>query len=320
MLIVERPGLLATVQDLGRYGHERFGVPASGAMDLFALRAANALAGNPAAAAALEFGFEGGAVTLADDGLVAVTGGASTVRVNGRARPLWTALYVRARQMVEIDLASGAWAYLAVRGGVDAPPVLGSRATYLRGGFGGWHGRALRAGDRLPVGPRPDERPLLDLAGRALPAEYRPAYAERAVVEVVLGPQAERFAEETVAEFLSAEYAVLTDSDRMGYRLGGPPAAPLRADLISEAMPLGAVQVPAGGGPIVMLADRPTTGGYPKIATVARADAPLVAQCPPGAGRLRFRAVTVAAAQAKYRAQLEALRGIQDPHESGGLF
>lgn len=316
MLIVERPGLLTTVQDLGRYGHERFGVPASGAMDPFALRAANALVGNPAAAAVLEFGFEGGALTLADDGLVAVTGSASAVRVNGRARPLWTALYVRARQTVEIDLASGVWAYLAVRGGVDAPPVLGSRATYLRGGFGGWHGRALRAGDRLPTGPRPDARPLLDLAGRTLPMEHRPAYAERAVVEVVVGPQIEYFTDEAVAAFLSAEYAVLADSDRMGYRLSGPSVAPLRADLISEAMPLGAIQVPAGGGPIVMLADRPTTGGYPKIATAARADAPLIAQCPPGAGRLRFRAVTVAAAQARYRAQVAQLKYIQGPGEA----
>jgi antagonist of KipI len=323
LLRVESPGWLTTVQDLGRLGHERFGVPPSGALDEFALRAANALVGNVLAAAALEFGLDGAALTPDGDCLVAVAGSGQglALRVNGRGRPLWTAVFVRARQTLEIVKRPGGWAYLSVRGGVDVPVVMGARATYLRARLGGVEGRALRAGDQLPIGSAPDGRGLLDLAGRRLPPEHRPTYppaagAEATIVGVILGPQHQHFSPQSVATFLAAEYAVTAESDRMGCRLSGPALVPQPADLISEAMPLGAVQVPAGGAPIVMLADRPTTGGYPKIAVVARADVPLVAQCPPGTGRLRFREITVAEAQSRYRAQLARLNQIdenQDP-------
>ncbi len=312
-LRVEVPGLLTTVQDLGRLGFERFGVPAAGAMDPFALRAANALVGNPAGAAGLELGWDGVTVTAGAEGMWAVTGAGAglSARVNGRARPLWTALYLRAGETLEIEKAPGGWAYLGVRGGVDAPLVMGARATYLRGGFGGWQGRSLRAGDALPIGPLPGACPWPTVAGRRLPPEARPAYGPAVTVGVLPGPQAERFSAEQLAVFFSAEYTVTPEADRMGYRLSGPALLPAEPDLLSEAMPLGAIQVPAGGAPIVMLADRPTTGGYPKIAVVARADIPLVAQCPPG-GRLRFHALTVADAQARYRAQLAALLQIED--------
>lgn len=314
MLRVERAGLLSTVQDLGRLGYQRFGVPVSGAMDAFALRAANVLVGNGPGAAGLEVGPDGITLTALADGVWAVTGaGGLLITVNDHPRPLWTALFVRARQTFEVLQPAGGWAYLAVRGGIAAPVVMGSRATYRRGGFGGWHGRTLQTGDRLPTDPPPDARPYADLAGRTLTAAGRPAYSAAPVVDVVLGPQTERFRAPSVDTFLAGAYAVRVDSDRMGYRLEGPAVPPENADLISEGMPVGAIQVPANGGPIVMLADGPTTGGYPKIATVARADLPLVAQCQPGQGRLRFRAVTVAAAQAKYRAQLAALRHIEEP-------
>lgn len=319
-LRVEVPGLLTTVQDLGRRGYERFGVPPSGAQDEFALRAANALVGNPPEAAGLELGLDGLTLTAGMDCLVAVAGAGPDLaaRVNGGGRPLWTAVFVRARQILEIVKAPGGWAYLAVRGGLAVPPVMGARATYLRGGFGGLAGRALRAGDELPVGPAPDWRGLLELAGRRLPPEQRPAYPQEgraAAVNVILGPQHGHFAPETVARFLEAEFAVTLETDRMGCRLSGPALVPQPADLISEPMPLGAIQVPAGGAPIIMLADRPTTGGYPKLAVVARADVPLVAQCPPGAGRLRFQAVSVPEAQARGRAQLARLARIEDAQE-----
>ena len=321
-LRVEAPGLLTTVQDLGRLGYERFGVPPSGPLDEFALRAANALVGNGPEAAALELGLDGVQLTADADCLVAVTGAGQglAVRINGRVRPLWTALYLRGRQTVEVAKQPGGWAYLAVRGGVDVPLVMGSRATYLRGGFGGLAGRALREGDRLLVGPPPGRRDPAEMAGRRLPPEQRPAYPEpgqAADVRVVLGPQRAHFTDETVARFLEAEYVVTPEADRMGCRLSGPALIPQPADLISEAMPVGAIQAPAGGAPIVMLADRPTTGGYPKIAVVARADVALVAQSPPGLGRLRFRAVPVAEAQARYRAQLARLGRIEEDHDPG---
>lgn len=312
MLHVEQPGLLTTVQDLGRYGYERFGVPASGAMDAFALRAANALVGNPAEAAALEIGLDGVTLTASEAVLIAVTGaGEVSVRINGRALPAWSALFVRARESVKVVKPGAGWAYLAVRGGIEVPLVLGSRATYLRGRFGGLEGRALRAGDTLPIGRPVDARWAVDLAGRTLPAEARPRYGDPATVEVIPGPQLGRFSHEALARFLSETFTVSAESDRMGYRLSGPSLAPGEADLISEAMPLGAIQVPASGQPLVMLADRPTTGGYPKIATIIRADVPLLAQCPPDTGRVRFRTTTLEAAQAKYRAQLASLQWIE---------
>ena len=314
MLRVDQAGLLVTVQDLGRPGYQHYGVPVSGALDAFALRAANLLVGNAPDAAGLEVGLGGLTLTALADGVWSITGAAPlAVTVNDQPRPLWTALYVRARQTLQVHQPAGGWAYLAVRGGLAVPLVLGARATYLRGGFGGWQGRPLQAGDRLPIGSPPDGRAPADLAGRTLAASARPVYGAAAVVEVVLGPQSERFHAGAEATFLASEYAVRVDSDRMGYRLDGPAVPPDNADLISEGMPVGAIQVPADGRPILMLADGPPTGGYPKIATVARADLPLVAQCPPGQGQLRFRAVAVADAQAKYRAQLAALRHIEDP-------
>ncbi|MCS6911000.1 MAG: biotin-dependent carboxyltransferase family protein [Anaerolineales bacterium] len=309
-LNVESAGPLTTIQDLGRRGYERFGVPVSGALDELALRAANALVGNAPEAAGLETPTSVALTTDADT-LMAVCGaGEPSVRINGRARPAWTALFVRGRETIEVNAAPGRWAYLAVSGGIEAPLVLGSRATYLRGGFGGWEGRALQPGDRLPAGPASSSP--ASAAGRTVPAEQRPPYAEQLVVEVILGPQLGCFSHAALETFLTAEFVISTEADRMGYRLGGPSIAPTQADILSEGMPLGAVQVPASGQPIVMLADRPTTGGYPKIAVVIRADVPLLAQCPPGAGRVQFRATTVAAAQAKYRARLARLRPAAD--------
>jgi biotin-dependent carboxylase-like uncharacterized protein len=304
MLRVIDPGPLTTVQDAGRFGYQQFGVPVSGAMDGYALRAANALVGNAMDAAGLEIGIEGLTLEVSDSCLIAVTGVGFELRVHERAMPPWTAIFVR--RGWEIQLFSrqrGGWCYLAIAGGIQTPPVLGSRATYLRGGMGG---RALQAGDELPVGP--PARPPLELAGRHIPEEKRPAYSEHLTVEVIPGPQADRFTEEGRDTFLSSEYAISLTSDRMGYRLEGPPVAhSAGADIISDGLVAGSIQVPASGQPIVMMADRPTTGGYPKIATVVSADLPLLAQCPPGTGRLRFRETTVKAAQTRWRAMMNGL-------------
>lgn len=316
MLEVIEAGLIATVQDLGRYGFRQFGVPVSGAVDSFALRAANALVGNPPEAAALEIGVGGAAVAPADDCLVAATGAGFDLLVRGRRAPLWMSLFVRRNWEIRlVNNRGGGWAYLAAAGGFGAPPVLGSRSTYLRGGFGGHEGRALRAGDALVVGRSPHNTPAM--AGRHVPNERRPgAYDEssKRVVEVVLGPQWEWFTERGRSTFLSSEYAVTFASDRMGYRLQGPAIERrAQAEMISDGMAAGAVQVPADGQPMVMMSDGATAGGYPKIAVVASADLPAVAQCPPGTGRLRFRATTVEAAQDRLRAMLAQLpRSILD--------
>lgn len=315
MLTIIQPGLLSTLQDLGRWGHERFGVPVSGAMDEFALRAANALVLNEPSACCLEM-LESVELISSAEALVAVCGfGELKVTVNERLKPTWSALYIRAGQTLAISKPPGGWVYLAVRGGFEVPLVLGSRSTYVRGNFGGYSGRTLQDGDVLNSGSQISSvvrRPLSLLAGRTLPPAHRPSYSAAPTLQVILGPQLGHFSHAALESFLSAKFTVTNESDRMGYRLSGPPLTPQPADIISEGMPLGAIQVPANGQPLVMLADRPTTGGYPKIATVIRADVPLLAQCPPGA-RVRFEPTTVEAAQTKYKAQLRQLEQISDP-------
>ena len=296
LLEIWEPGLLTTVQDGGRVGWARFGVPPSGPLDAAAFRAANRLVGNSPGAAGLEITLTGPTLRCSRPSLVAVCGAdfelwAGTLRV-----PTWHAVFLRAGQWLRFgERRRGARAYLAIDGGIDVPPFLGSRSTYLAGGFGGLEGRALRQGDQLPLGdgfPHPAMQ-----AGRAWPASPRPPYMVAPTLRVVLGPQDDAFTRRGVETFLSAAYELSPDSNRMGARLQGPRIAHRDATgIISDGVVTGSVQVPADGQPIVMLADHQTTGGYPKIVTVIRADLPLLAQCLPG-DSVRFEAVSVAEAQ-----------------------
>ncbi|MDA8216333.1 MAG: biotin-dependent carboxyltransferase family protein [Dehalococcoidales bacterium] len=306
-------GLLTTVQDLGRLGYERYGVPVAGAMDPFALQAANALVGNPLSEAGLEITLLGPALRVTAPCLIAVTGAGLGLRLDGQPAPLWQALYVGPGSVVDFaGRVAGCHAYLAVAGGLEVAPVLGSRATYPRGRLGGFEGRALRAGDRLPL--RAAEAGRRGPAGRAVRALDVPIYGDESEMRVVLGPQADRFTAAGRETFLGSVYAVSPAADRMGYRLQGPPIAHIGgADVVSDGVPLGAVQVPGDGQPIVMMVDRQTTGGYAKIATVIAADIPLLAQCVPGASRVRFRSVTVQEAVSALRAQAAQLAALAGP-------
>jgi antagonist of KipI len=306
MLEVLDGGWLTTIQDLGRPGYERYGIPVSGAMDFFALRVANGLVGNPPSAAGLEITLVGPVLAATAPCLVAVTGADLTFQVDGREMPMWMSVFVRRGSVISFGgRRRGCRAYLAVAGGIEVPPVLGSRSTYLPGRFGGWEGRALRAGDRLPIGPVSGHLP--ERAGRRFPPHRLPAYSDCPTVRAVPGPQDDHFPPEGLETFFGAEYRVSPTSDRMGYRLEGPPVARRRAEIISDGVPPGAVQVPPDGQPIVMMADHQTTGGYPKIATVITADRPLLAQCVPGESRIRFAAVDIAEAQRRYRETMEML-------------
>jgi antagonist of KipI len=305
---------LATVQDAGRLGWRRFGVPASGPMDAFAFHAANALVGNPPGSALVEVGLGDVTFQARQDCVVAVTGAGYALSVYIWDFRLWDSFVVRAGWKITLSKADGGmWAYLAVNGGIQTPPVLGSRSTYLRGGFGGLAGAPLGAGDVLPAGassPVPYE-----LAARTLPEEARPSYSEQPIIEIIPGPQIEFFASDVLQAFLSGEYSVSLASDRMGYRLDGPAVvSQANRELLSEGMTSGAVQVPPDGQPIVMMADGPTTGGYPKIGTAVSADLPVLAQCVPGRSRIRFRETTVEQAQERYRQLMRGLSRIL--HES----
>ncbi len=304
--IIEVNGL-ATVQDPGRVGWRKFGVPTSGAMDAFALHTTNLLVGNDPSCAAIEIGLGDIALRALRDCVISVAGVGFGLSVYIWDFPLWSSYYVRGGWTIRLTkLDSGMWAYLAISGGVLSKPVLGSRSTYLRGPFGGLDGRQLQAGDVLRSGT--PSRPLTSLAARTLPAEVRPFYSDNPTLDVIMGPQEKYFTEESTAKFVSQEFVVSPTSDRMGYRLEGVPLTHRnKTELISEGMTMGAIQVPSNGQPIIMMADSPTTGGYPKIGTVVSADLPLLAQCAPGKSRIRFRKTTVAKAQKKYRELMSGL-------------
>jgi len=298
----------ATIQDSGRLSWRKFGVPTSGAMDAFAFRAANLLVGNDPNCAAIEIGLGDISFRALHDCVVSVAGIGFDLSIYIWDFPLWSSYYVRGGWMIRLTkLDYGMWAYLAIAGGVQTPPVLGSSSTYLRGPFGGIDGRRLQIGDVLKSGT--PSRPLNDLAARTLPEEARPLYSDNPILDVIIGPQENYFTEESIDTFFSSGYTVSTSSDRMGYRLEGTPLAHRgKTELISEGMTMGAIQVPSSGQPIIMMADSPTTGGYPKIGTVASADLPLLAQCVPGKSRIKFRKTTVTEAQKKYR---ELMSGVE---------
>jgi antagonist of KipI len=307
-LIVQDPGPLTTVQDLGRPGHLRVGIPASGPMDRSAFQLANRLVGNPEGAAGLECTLIGARVEFTDERWVAVAGADMAPTLNGAPAPAWEAVRVRAGDVLRLGPArSGVRAYLAVAGGIETPPVLGSRATYVRGRLGGLDGRALRKGDRLPLGPPAEAR------ARRVRAEARPAYGGEPELAVVLGPQDDRFTAKGLAALFEGPYTMLPQNDRMGARLQGPFIEHTRGhDIVSDGVALGAIQVIGEGQPIVLLADRQSTGGYTKIGTICSFDIDRIAQVKPG-GRLRFRRVTVAEAHAMLRASLRAFEAAIEP-------
>jgi len=297
MIRVLDPGPQTTVQDGGRRGQLRYGIPPSGPIDGRSFTLANRLVGNADGVAGLEFTLIGPRLRAEAPCAIAVTGADAPLTLNDAPAAGWETLMLSTGDVVRIGAArSGVRGYVAVAGGVDVPPVLGSRATYLRGRLGGLEGRPLRRDDLLKTGAAGRVR------GRAVPASAIPDWRAEPVLRVVLGPQADRFTEEGLAAFLGGAYEVLPQSDRMGARLSGPRIAHARGhDIISDGIALGAVQVPGDGQPIVLLADRQSTGGYTKIATVCSFDVPRVGQAKPGQ-RVRFSAVDIANAQRLARA------------------
>ena len=296
-----RAGLLTTVQDRGRIGCQKFGVTVSGAMDEFALRVGNILVGNEQGAAGLEISFLGPHIRLRADVTLALTGAETDVDLDGKPAPWYEAFRAQAGQTLDIrHCTRGMRAYLAVAGGIDVPVRLGSRSTSLAAGFGGFEGRPLRDGDVLSVGPTLGE--TVRGFDRRVPRSWRPAFESPQFVRVVFGPQDGAFTEVGRRTLLDAAYEVSPSSDRMGYRLEGPAiehGGP--ADIISDWIPLGGIQVPGNGKPIVLLADRQTTGGYTKIATVISPDIPKLVQLRPGE-TVCFRAVTADEAETAARA------------------
>jgi len=303
------PGSLTTVQDRGRFGFLDRGVPPSGALDPFAFRAANLLAGNPGGAAVLEITMMGPALeVLCDAADIALAGADMGLTVNRQAAPMWQTVRVRKGDLVRVGQArSGCRAYLAVTGGIDVPVIMGSRSTCLKARIGGVEGRMLRKGDILR---RLEGEPLRH--PRVFPPGRIPVYRPEIVLRAIPGPQEEAFGS-GLGMFFDALYDIAPEADRMGYRLQGPPVHHVEGfpqSIISEPTVPGNVQLPADGRPIILLVEQ-TTGGYTKIATVISPDIPKIAQAIPG-NRVRFREATLEEAHRVVREEALLMRELED--------
>ena len=304
-LAVEQGGLLTTIQDMGRPGFRRFGLPQGGAMDPLTLQMTNMLLGNPLDAAALEFTSPGPRLVAARPVDIALGGADHAPTVNGVPAEMWTTIGLRAGDVLAFGAPrAGRWGYLALPGGVDVPVVMGSRATYLRARLGGHGGRRLETGDRVGCRRRAASARL------RLPSPLWPAIGEMCELRIVFGPQQDYFTDDAVAMLTAGEYRVSSEIDRAGYRLDGP-RLPHRAqaELLSDGLLPGAIQVPSGGQPIVIMPDGPTTGGYPKIGAVLRPDLRRLAQARSDQP-IRFRAVEWDKAHGVAREETAYLQGL----------
>ena len=287
-LEIGSPGLQTTVQDLGRLGYQAIGVSSSGAMDGEALRIGNRLLGNSPEAAGLEILMLGPQIKFLKESYFAITGAFMNPCLNGEAVDMYTTQRAKVGDELSFGtLLKGCRAYLTLEGGVDVPLVLGSRSTAINSRLGGYEGRPLKIGDQLSLGQSMFSGPL------TLPETYRPLYEKEIKLRVILGSQEDYFTEEGIQTFLRSSYTVSQAADRMGYRLEGERIAHKdSADIISDGICYGAIQVPAQGQPIIMLADRQTVGGYTKIAHVITADLDKIGQARPG-DQIYFEAVTL---------------------------
>ena len=310
-VIVLKPGMLSTFQDLGRFGQQHLGVSVAGAMDQRAHRLANVLVGNAPNIATLEITLTGPTLRFTKPCCIALCGADLSAALNGQPLALNRPLIVRAKDELSFGARQyGTRSYLAVHGGFALTPVLGSTSTYLRSAMGGWQGRALRRDDEIPLVQPLKNKALEELAMDlwALKIYLPSALAEsrQPHVRLIKGQQWEEFTPESCAALLTEPYRISPDSERMGYRLQGAPLLmSTPRQMISEGTTFGTIQVPAGGQPIILMADRQTTGGYPKMAYVASIDLPRLAQMGPG-DMVSFKAISLEQAQALEVARAQA--------------
>lgn len=299
-LKVLHPGLLTSVQDSGRYGYQQFGVPVAGVMDSFAHRIANILVENEENEAVLEATLLGPKIEFLSEAVIAITGGNLSPEINQQSIEMWRCIYVKPGDVLSFSGAkTGCRSYIAFAGGIDVPIVMGSKSTYAKAKIGGYEGRLLKAEDILNIGNT--KQPLSSLK-RSLPKQYIPEYRNHFEVQVVLGPQEDHFTPKGIETFLSNPYTVTNECDRMGFRLDGEEIEHIQGgDIISDGIAFGAIQVPGHGKPIIMMADRQTTGGYTKIGNVIWEDLSKIAQAKPG-DIIRFKKVTIEEAHERLRA------------------
>lgn len=314
-IIIDVPGFLTSVQDGGRYGLQQYGVTAAGAADQRSYAYANLLVGNANGEAALEATMLGPTLRFTQDTVFALTGADMDAKLNGRSIPRYQALKAKADSTLVLGYAkAGCRAYIAFAGGIDVPLVMGSRSTFLRGKFGGLEGRKLEKDDRLELGK--SSLPENSLCRRHIRPDNFPS--DTIELRVIRGPQDAMFSADGMQTFLTGTYTVTNECDRMGVRLDGPQigyAPGCNGNINSDGIAFGSIQVPPNGKPIIMMAERQTTGGYTKIAAVATADLPLLAQAKPGM-KIRFAEIAVEQAQALLRQQAEHMRALQQEFDT----
>lgn len=313
---VVRPGACTTVQDLGRIGYQKFGIPVAGVMDEFAMSVANFLVGNERNEAVLEITYLGPTLEFQEDMLIGIAGANVSPKLNGVPMPVWESFAVKKDDVLSFgSVKGGVRAYIAFAGSIDVPLVNGSKSTLMKSKIGGFQGRMLQAGDELSICVRQGTVP------QRLLAHFIPVYPHSNEIAVCLGPQDDYFTEQGISDFFGHPYTITANADRMGIRLDGTVVThKTKADIISDAAVIGSIQVPADGKPIILMADRQTTGGYAKIGTVIKEDIIKLAQMASN-DTIQFRRISMEEAQQKYRAfyqKLEEIRnGLQALYNTG---
>lgn len=297
LLQILKPGLFTTIQDYGRYGYQQYGVAVSGAMDIYSMQIANILVGNRRHDAVIEITELGPSIQILDDITISICGANLSPVLDGKPVRLWSSFKANRGQILHFgEPLSGRFCYIAISGGMEVPSILGSKSTYYKAAIGGLNGRPLKKGDIIS-GTKSKQQ----VKKKMLPSVYIPNYRETKEIRVLLGPDQHYFTDEGISTFFESTYILTSDSDRMGYRYMGPTLTHQNgADIISSAILPGTIQVPANGQPIILMADRPTTGGYARIATVISADLPFVAQMKPG-DKIWFKEVSLQEAQNLYK-------------------
>lgn len=305
-----KPGLLTTVQDLGRPNYRIFGVSVCGAMDPLSLRLANLLVGNDEAEATLEVTLIGPKLKFESDGVIAITGGNLTPSLNNKATSMWKALKVKKGDELSFgNCIYGCRSYIAFTGGIDVPKVMDSRSTYVRGNYGGVQGRALKTGDRLPIGK--SQFDLREIYGRKLRFDHIPDFETNRSIRFILGPHDNAFTKESINNFVTTSYTVSNESDRMGFRLSGKTLQHIHgADIISDFITVGTIQVPGNGQPIIHMADCGTSGGYTKLGVIIGVDIPYIAQKKPG-DQIVFKEAEMSFAQEQWKKQEQLIASLR---------
>ncbi|MFE8699531.1 biotin-dependent carboxyltransferase family protein [Cytobacillus sp. FJAT-54145] len=303
---VIKPGLYTTIQDSGRFGYQQFGIVTTGVMDFHSYRLANWLVGNNSNEAVIEMTMIGPILCFEKDAVISVCGADMNPRINNQSVPIGRPLWVRKGQTLSFGrLSSGCRGYLAVHGGIKVPDVLGSKSTYDKGGIGGLRGTPLKVNDQVPIAESRLNNPIKwNLSSHWFTYDH-------SVIRFLEGKQFDWFTDDSKRTFMEETFTIQSNSDRMGFRLNGKPLfLKEKKELITEGVTFGSVQVPSNGQPIILMADKQTTGGYPKIAQIASIDLPLLAQKKPGESIL-FKLVSLEEAQRLYVTKERELRVIK---------